>query len=184
MKRNPSLIGLLVTVGIIVLSYLVYVFFLDKKDSYLIANPSDEKLEIKIDNQNYTVAPNQTTEVKVAPGKHSIKFTYKGQTTDTVLDVKNYNGVINPTRSDFYIFTRPYGAGRNRDSLFTSQTLTIDEKVYYGNIKHSNDLYIQGFYYNLDVDYPKFFLRKGEPTDISKIFTKEDFKQFYFENYE
>jgi len=184
MKKNPSLIGFLVTAGIIVVCYLVYLFFLDKKDSYLITNPSENSISIKIDKQDYVVAPNQTTEIKLTAGKHNLNFNYKGNTIDTVFDVKNYNGVINPTKADYYIFTRPYGPGRNRDSLFTSQTLTIDDKVYYGNIKHSNDLYIQGFYYNLNTHYPKFFLNKGEKTDISKIFSKEDFKQFYFENYE
>ncbi len=184
MKKNPSLIGLLATIGIVIVCYLIYIFFLDKKDSYLIANPTEESIQIKIDEQNYVIAPNQTTDIQLTPGKHNLNFNYKGKTVDTVFDVKNYNGVINPTKADYYIFVRPYGAGRNRDSLFTSQTLTIDEKVYYGNIRHSNDLYIQGFYYNLNTHYPKFFLKKGEPTDLSKIFSKEDFKQFYFENYE
>lgn len=184
MKKNPSLIGLLITAGIVIISYLIYVFFLEKKDSYLIANPSGESISLTIDKQQYIVAPEQVTEVRLSPGSHNLNFDYKGKTVDTVFDVKNYNGVINPTKADYYIFTRPYGAGRNRDSLFTSQTLTIDQKVYYGNIKHSNSLYIQGFYYNLNTDYPKFFLKKGMPTDLSKIFSKEDFKQFYFENYE
>lgn len=184
MKKNPTLIGLLLTIGIVMVSYMVYILFLEKKDSYLIANPSEESLQIKIDEQKYTIAPKQTTEIKLSPGTHRINFDYQGKTTDTVFDVQYYNGLINPTRADYYVFTRPYGAARNRDSLFTSQTLAIDEKVYYGNIKHSDDLYIQGFYYNLNHDFPKFFIRKGEHVDVSKIFSKEDFKQFYFENYE
>lgn len=176
--------GLVLTIVIIAAAYLIYVLFLEKKDSYLIANPTEESIKIKIDDQDFMVAPNQTTEIRLSPGKHKINFNFEGKETDTVFDVKYYNGVINPARADYYIFTRPYGPGRNRDSLFTSQTLTIDNKVYYGNIKHSNDLYIQGFYYNLDQNYPKFFLNKGQKTDISKIFSKSDFKQFYFENYE
>lgn len=184
MKKNPNLIGLVVTLAILAVCYLVYELFLEKKDSYLIANPTEESIKLKIDNQDYVIAPNQTTEIKLAPGQHKINFDYQGKTTDTIFDVKYYNGVINPTRADHYIFTRPYGPGRNKDSLFTSQTMTIDEKVFYGNIKHSNELYIQGFYYNLDQDYPKFFLNKGQKTDISKIFSEKDFKQFYFENYE
>lgn len=184
MKKNPNLIGLLITIGIVVVCYLVYAFLLVKKDSYLISNPSEELLKIKIDDQTFSVAPKQITEVEISPGEHDLKFEFNGKTVDTVFNVKYHNGVLNPTRADFYIFTRPYGAARNRDSLFTSQTLTIDEKVFYGNIKHTNDLYIQGFYYNLNVDYPKFFLKKGISTDISKIFSKEDFLQFYFENYE
>jgi hypothetical protein len=184
MKKNPSLTGLLLTVGIIVICYLVYIFLLEKKDSYLITNPTDKDLRVKIDNQNYIVAPNQITEIELEKGKHRLNFNYNGQQTDTTFDITRANAVINPTRAEYFVFVRPYGAGRNRDSLFTSQTLTIDKKVYYGNIKRYKDLYIQDFYYNLGQDYPKIFLKKGEPTDISKIFSKEDFKQFYFENYE
>lgn len=184
MKKNPTVFGLIITIGIVAISYLIYALFLNKKDSYLIANPSGESIELFIDEKSFVIAPNQITPIELSPGSHSMKFQYDGQQIDTVFEVKFHNGLINPTKSDYYIFTRPYGAGRNRDSLFTSQTITIDEKVFYGNIQHQNSLYIQGFYYNLDQDYPKVFMNKGEDIDVSKIFSKEDFKQFYFENYE
>ena len=180
MKKNPALLGLLITIIVTIASYSVYTLFFDKKDNYLIANPSKKSLLINIDNQEYTIAPQQTTEIKLTPGKHAIKFEFDGNLVDTIFEVKHHNGLINPTRSDYYTFTRPYGPARNIDSLFTSQTLTIDDKVYFGNIEHSNELYIQGFYYNLNHKYPKFFIKKNMPTDISKIFNKEDFKQFYF----
>lgn len=184
MKKNPALIGLLVTIGIIILSFGIYKFFLEKKDSYLITNPSEQLLKVQLDNQTYSIAPKQTTEIQMDGGKHSLKFDYNGKSVDTIINVTRFNAIINPTRADYYVFLRPYGAGRNRDSLFTSQTITIDEKIYHGNIKHFNEIYIQDFYYNLDQNYPKFFLKKGVPTDLSKIFSKDDFKQFYFENYE
>src|SRR5690606_1169303 len=184
MKKNPAITGLFITIGLIILFYGVYKAFLEKKDSYLITNPSDEFLKVQLDDQTYTVAPKQITEIQMDGGKHKLKFNFGGKETDTVINVTRFNAIINPTKADYYVFVRPYGAGRNRDSLFTSQTLTIDEKVYYGNIKHHNGMYIQDFYYNLDQKYPKFFLKKGAPTDLSKIFSKDDFKQFYFENYE
>lgn len=158
--------------------------FLDKKDSYLITNPSEDYLEIKIDNQDYKLAPNQFVKVKLKGGEHKLQFNYKDEVVDTVFRITRANAVINPTRSDYYVFVRPYGAGRNRDSIFTSQTITIDNRVYNGNVTHYNDLYIQDFYYNLDQKYPKFFINKGEATDLPKIFSKEDFQQFYFDNYE
>lgn len=184
MKKNPSLIGFLVTLVIMVFCYLFYTLFLEKKDSYLITNPSEKQIQIQIDNQNYTIAPKQITDIKLKPGKHSLKFTLKGKQTDTTFHITRANAIINPTRSEYFVFTRPYGAARNKDSIFTSQTITIDNKVYYGNTKRYTDLYIQNFYYNLDQEYPKFFLNKGQDTDITKIFNKEDFIQFYFENYE
>lgn len=184
MKKNPSLIGLLVTLGIVLCSYGVYKLFLEKSDSYLIANPSETSIDLKIDGKKYLIAPKQTTEIQLTPGEHRLNFELEGKKIDTTFNVKYHNGLLNPTRSDYYIFVRPYGPARNRDSLFTSQTITIDQKVYFGNIKHSNELYIQGYYYNLDQKYPKFFYKKDQKTDLSKIFSKEDFKQFYFENYE
>ncbi|MDD3772630.1 MAG: hypothetical protein RBT46_02680 [Weeksellaceae bacterium] len=184
MKKNPVVSGLLITIGITVLCYLVYIVFLEKKDSYLITNPSEEYLEVQIDGQKYTIAPQQYIPIQLKGGEHSLQFDFDGKSTDTVFMVTRANAVINPTRSDYYVFIRPYGGGRNVDSLFTSQTLTIDERVYNGNITHYNDLYIQDFYYNLDQDYPKMFLKKGVEVNLSKIFSKSDFKQFYFENYE
>jgi hypothetical protein len=184
MKKNPTVFGLIITLGIVLVCYLIYALFLNKKDSYLIANPSDKSLEIKIDGQAFILAPNQTTNIDLTPGKHTLHFDWEGKTIDTLFDVNYHNGLINPTQAEFFIFTRPYGPGRNKDSLFTSQSMTIDEKVFFGNIQQSNDLYIQGFYYNLDQDYPKVFMKKGEHVDVSKIFSKDDFKQFYFENYE
>ncbi len=184
MKKNPMLIGLFVTLAVVAACYLVYELALEKKDSYLITNPTEELIKIKIDDKSYSIAPQQITSVELDGGEHSLSFNYNGKQTDTIINITRFNAVINPTLADYYVFVRPYGAGRNRDSIFTSQTITIDEKIYHGNITHHNGLYIQDFYYNLDQEYPKFFLRKGESTDLSKIFSKEDFKQFYFENYE
>ncbi|HUH35979.1 MAG TPA: hypothetical protein VL022_09125 [Moheibacter sp.] len=184
MKKNPSLLGLLITLGIAIVCYIVYLVFLDKKDSYLITNPTDDYLDLTIDEQAYRLAPNQMTAVQLKGGEHRLRFERAGESVDTIFKITRYNAIINPTRADYYVFVRPYGPKRNVDSLFSHQTLTIGEKVYYGNITHYNDLYIQDFYYNLDQKYPKVFLNKGEETDLSKIFTEDDFKQFYFENYE
>ncbi|MDO3388832.1 hypothetical protein QWI17_23495, partial [Gilvimarinus sp. SDUM040013] len=76
---------------------------------------------------------------------------------------------------------------KNKDSIFLSNNIAIDNKVYHGIIEKSSQLYIENFYYNIDQDYPKMFIKSGgseKATDLSKIFNKEDFKQFYFENYE
>lgn len=184
MKRNPTLLGLIITIIITAACYLIYMAFLNKKDSYLITNPSEEYLELKIDDQTYTLAPKQVVPVKLRGGQHTLNFTYQDEEVDTVFRITRANAVINPTRADYYVFVRPYGAGRNVDSIFTHKTITIDNRVYNGDITHYNDLYIEDFYYNLDQEYPKFFIKKGEKTDLSKIFSKEDFMQFYFDNYE
>lgn len=184
MKKNPTVFGLIITLGIVLFCYLIYAVFFNKKDSYLIVNPSETSLHLKIDDKPFVIAPKQITKIELTPGKHQLNFEFEGKKVDTIFEVNYHNGLINPTKAEYFIFTRPYGAARNRDSLFTTQTLTIDEKVFYGNIQKSNQLYIQGFYYNLDQDYPEVFMKKGEHVDVSKIFSRDDFKQFYFENYE
>lgn len=185
MKKNPSLYGLLITLGIVVMCYFIYVMFLEKKDSYLLTNPSEHYLEVKIDDKDYKLAPQQITAVKIQGGEHSLKYSFNGKVIDTIFTITRGNAVINPTQADYYVFVRPYGGGRNVDSLFSAQTVTIGEKVYNGNITHYKDIYIEDFYYNLDDKFPKVFIKKGEEAnDLSKIFSKEDFQQFYFENYE
>lgn len=184
MKKNPNLLGLIITLGIIGICYLFYLLFLDKKDSYLVTNPTDQPLEIQIDDRSFKLAPNQITPIDLQKGEHRLRFDLNGTQVDTLFQITRANGVINPTKADYYVFLRPYGPARNVDSLFTSHQITIDDKLYYGNIKRFNDFYIQDFYYNLDQDYPKAFVKKGEHIDVSKIFTKDEFKQFYFENYE
>lgn len=184
MKNNPNLAGFIIALVIVAICYLIYGLFLEKKDSYLITNPSETQIEIQLDGKTLIIAPKQTTNIELAKGKHRLNFELNGQQTDTTFMLTRANAIINPTKSDYFVFTRPYGPNRNVDSLFNTHTLTIDEKVYHGNIKKFNDLFIQDFYYNLDQDYPTFFLKRGEEVDLKKIFSKDDFIQFYFENYE
>ena len=169
MKKNPSLIGLLIVCGLAALIVVIYNTFLSKKDGYVIDNPSNKTLTIKINDKDFTIAPQQNARV------------------DTVVDITRANGFINPTHQEYYTFTRPYGVRKNKDSIFLSNNIAIDNKIYHGIIEKSSQLYIENFYYNIDQDYPKMFIKSSgseKATDLSKIFNKEDFKQFYFENYE
>src|SRR5690606_8173977 len=109
MKKNPTLLGLIITIGIVIGCYVVYGLFLEKKDSYLIANPSEEMIKLKIDGQDYSVAPKQITQIKLKGGEHKLQFNLNGKQTDTTFTITRYNALINPTRADYYIFVRPYG---------------------------------------------------------------------------
>jgi len=185
MKKNPSLIGFLLILGALGVIVLVYNLFLSKKDGYVIDNPSDKTINIVIDKENYTIAPQQFVRLDLQKGKRKFQYEFNGKKIDTVIEIRRASGLINPTLTDYYIFTRPYGNRPNKDSIFTSQHIAIDNKAYLGIITKAQNLYIEDFYYNLDQNYPKLFIRNDEKkTDLSKIFRKEDFKQFYFENYE
>lgn len=187
MKRNPSLVGLLIICGLTVLIVIIYNVFLSKKDGYVIDNPSNKTLTIKINDKDFTIAPQQNARVDLKKGKTRIVYTYNNKNVDTVVNITRANGFINPTRLEYYTFTRPYGVRKNKDSIFLSHNIAIDNKVYHGIIEKSSQLYIENFYYNIDQDYPKLFIKSAsseKATDLSKIFNEEDFKQFYFENYE
>ena len=185
MKRNPSLTGFLIILGALGAIVLIYNLFLSKKDGYVIDNPSDKTLNITIDQQQYTIAPQQFVRLELDKGKRKIQYNINGKDVDTIIEIRRASGLINPTLTDYYIFTRPYGNRPNKDSIFTANNIAIDNKAYLGLISKEQNLYIEDFYYNLDQDYPSLFLKSGErKTDLSKIFRKEEFKQFYFENYE
>lgn len=185
MKKNPALIGFLVVLLALGLIVLFYNTFLNKETGYVIDNPSQEKLVLDISNSTFTIAPNQTLRVNLEKGKHTLKYTYNNNEIDTVITIQKMNGLLNPTGAIYYTFNRPYGVRENVDSLFKTNHITIDDKVYYGKILKSDRLYIENFYYNLDEKFPKMFIKKGDHhTDLMKIFNEEDFKQFYFENYE
>ncbi|HEY4540609.1 MAG TPA: hypothetical protein VIG94_11460 [Faecalibacter sp.] len=185
MKKNPSLLGLLIILGVLGIIVIIYNLFLSKKDGYIIDNPTEQIIKMSINQQEYTIAPQQQVRLDLERGKHKIAYEFGNKKVDTVIEIRRPSGVINPTLSDYYVFTRPYGVRKNKDSIFTSHHIAIDNKAYLGMITKEDDLYIEDFYYNLDQDYPKIFLKSDEKkTDLSKIFNKEDFKQFYFENYE
>jgi hypothetical protein len=187
MKKNPSLIGLLIICALAGLIFMIYNLFLNKDDGFVIDNPSNKTLVVKINDKDYTIAPQQHARIDLAKGKTKISYNFNNKNVDTVVNITRLNGMINPTGQEYYTFTRPYGIRKNKDSIFLSNNLAIDNKVYHGIIEKSSQLYIENFYYNLDQDYPKMFIKSSSSdknTDLSKIFNKEDFKQFYFENYE
>lgn len=185
MKKNSSLIGFLLILAILGVIVLIYNFVLSKPDGYVIDNPSDNTINMRIDERDFTIAPQQFVRIDLPKGEHTLKFQYNGKQVDTVIEIRRSAGLINPTLSDYYVFTRPYGVRENKDSIFKSRNIAIDNKAYLGNIFKADKMYEEDFYYNLDQKYPKVFIKNSEKkTDLSKIFRKEDFKQFYFENYE
>lgn len=185
MKKNPSLLGLLCVLALLGVIVLVYNFVLSKPDGYVIDNPSDQTINIKIDDNDYTIASQQFARVDLEKGKHTVKYDINGKKVDTVIQIRRASGLFNPIGKDYYVFTRPYGHRENVDSIFASRNIAIDNKAYLGLITKEEGLYIEDFYYNLDQDYPRIFLKSDDKkTDLSKIFNKEDFKQFYFENYQ
>ena len=98
--------------------------------------------------------------------------------------MKEYRGLINITNSDYYIHRQFYGYVPNKDSLLVSSSFELDGEKLPGHVIHHKKLYIEDFYYNLDEDYDKVIKNIDKIESRTKIYSKEDFKNFYKENYQ
>lgn len=110
----------------------------------------------------------------------------KGNTLlkNTVFEVTRHSGTLNPTQAVYVTFYLPYGPKLNTDSIFRSQPQQFREKVYYGKMNVDSSSYIEHYYYGLKEKFPSITLKSENKSFRSKLFREDDFKQFYFENFE
>ena len=87
MKKNPAFVGFLLVLSILGIILLVYFNILDKKNGYVVANPSNKQLVIHVDDQQYTIAPQQNVRVSIEKGPHRIKYNHLGEEIDTIIDI-------------------------------------------------------------------------------------------------
>lgn len=184
---SSNLIGFIIATLICVVSYWVYFDYIQKKDFQIIDNPTKETLNVTIDNKKYIVAPNQSLEIELASGKHTMLVTDNNGSEilpSTQFSSHKERGLINPTLSRYYIYGMPYGPKVNKDSIFKNLKTTFKGKTYLGDLKIDSAIYSEDFYYNINENYPDLTLKSENETLRTKIFREGDFKQFYFENYE
>ncbi len=184
MKLSSSFIGFIIAISICIISLWLYFFTIQKDASYVIDNPTEQVMQVFLDGKEYSIAPDQTVRIDLTQGKHQVSKD-NAVNADT-FNVRNVRGTVNVTRSTYVIFSLPYGSGQNTDSIFRSQQTKIDGKVYYGKIKLDSSLFIQDYYYGLKENFPGLTLKSDYGTNKlrSKIFRKDDFKQFYFQKFE
>lgn len=186
-KISPNLIGFIIALLVCIASLWVYFQYIQKESFHLIDNPTEATLNIKIDDNEYVVAPMQQVEVHLELGKHQITATTDVdavQLLKTEFEVKNSRGLINPTLSRYYIFGMPYGPKVNKDSIFRNLKTMFKGKVYLGDLQIDSLVYTEDFYYNLNENYPKMTLKSENENLRKKVFREDEFKQFYFEHYE
>lgn len=186
-KISPNLVGFLIALIICVISLWVYFSFIEKKSIQLIDNPSKTTIRVMINDQTYSIAPNQYIEVNLDQGEHSLAVESEVDTLNrqkTAFMVNSNSGLINPLNATYFIYGMPYGPTVNKDSIFNLNQLTYRGKVYRGDVKVDSSLYIENFYYNLNENFPPVALKSENNSLRKKIFRESDFKQFYFEHYE
>lgn len=186
-KISPNLIGFIIALLICVASLWVYFSYIQKESFHLIDNPTNASIQVTIDDNTYSIAPNQQVQISLEKGKHTISTNADVDSLKlekTSFETKTSRGLINPTFARYYIYGMPYGPNVNKDSIFENLKTTFKGKTYLGDVKIDSALYTEDFYYNMNENYPKMTLKSENESLRKKIFREDDFKQFYFENYE
>lgn len=187
MKKNPALVGLVYAVCAAVFAFAVYFLFLEKKNYYLVDNPTAETFYFKINNgEEKVITAGQYVPIDLSKGKNTIRVldANKKELYDSVFEVNKIRGLINITHSDYYIHSQYYGYNLNKDSLLMALGQTeIDGDQYYGAPKKINNLYTEDFYYNIDENYDRLIKNIDKVESRTKIFRKQDFLNYYKEYY-
>ncbi len=168
--------GLVIAIVVAVFSYVVALFMNQKELEFIIDNPTSEKISVQIDDKKYDIEARSFKTIELEKGEHVLngkhKFTYNFI----------HHGVLNPTRSTYYLYKRFYGSVAKKDSIFqNASVLKIADKEYRFTDTIS-DYFIQDFYYNLNENFPDWTNSKKDSLKIdsrTKIFRKKDFEAFY-----
>lgn len=188
MKLSPSVKGFLIALVAMALSFAVYFVFLQKKNNYLVDNPTAKSYFFRINNgPELILAAGQFVDVDLKKGKNSVKVynDRKEQMYDSVFTVNSSRGLINITGGDYYIHNQYYGYNINKDSLLlTLEKTVIDGKPYLGAPKHFNGLYSEDFYFNVNEEYDGMVKNIQKVESRSKIFRKQDFLNYHKEYYQ
>jgi len=180
---SPSTKGLILSLLAMGFAFAIYFLFLAKPNYYIVDNPTPETYYFKVNNgEENVLSAGQYLKVDLNKGKNSIKVfdQNKKMIYDSAFTVDKVRGLINITHKDYYINNQYYGYGLNKDSLIASQPgIEIDKKQYLGDVKKTNKLYSEDFYYNLDEDYDRVIKNVAKTESRSKIFRKQDFINYY-----
>lgn len=187
MKKNAPLIGFLISAFVMLIAFGIYFIFLAKKNEYLVDNPTTKTFYFKINNgDEKIITSGQYVEVDLNRGKQNTIKVFddkKKLLYDSAFQVTQYRGLLNITSSDYYIHRQFYGYIPNKDSLLMASSFEIDGQRFPGHVIHHKKMYIEDFYYNLDEDYDKVIKNIDKIESRTKIYRKQDFLDFYKENY-
>ncbi|MFV0237772.1 MAG: hypothetical protein ACK5HU_04460 [Flavobacteriales bacterium] len=176
MNKNPMMTGFVIAILVVVFSYGISKLMNQKKLEFIIDNPTSEKIQVQIDEQHYEIAAKSFKKIELEKGDHLLNgkhsFTY-----DFI-----HHGVINPTKSTYYLYKRFYGSVAKKDSIFQHAPFLKVNKKKYLFTDTISAYFIQDFYYNLNEDFPNWTNSQKDSLKIDarkKIFRKEDFENFY-----
>jgi len=181
MKKNTPLFGFLVAFGAV-----LFAFAVKKPNYYLVDNPTADTYYFQVNNgPEKIITSGQFIKVDLKQGTNTIKVADAGHRLlfDSAFTVTQPRGLVNITHHDYYIHNQYYGRQLNKDSLLLAHHAVIDGEVFPGDIRHSNKLFEENFYYNLDENYDRVIKNIQKVESRTKIYRKQDFLNFYKENY-
>ncbi len=168
--------GLVIAIIVVVFSYVGSQFMNQKELEFIIDNPTSETIKVQLDDKEYEVEANSFKVIDLEVGEHVLNgkdvFTY-----DFI-----HHGVLNPTRSTYYMYKRYYGSVAKKDSIFEHAPVLKLEGKEYKFTDTVSHYFIQDFYYNLNEDFPSWTNSQKDSLKIDsrkKIFRKDDFEKFY-----
>ncbi|SDF53152.1 hypothetical protein [Epilithonimonas hungarica] len=180
---SASVKGLIFSLLAMGFAFAIYFLFLAKPNYYLVDNPTPDTYYFKINNgEEKILSAGQYLKVDLEKGKNSIKVfdQNKKMLYDSAFTVEKVRGLLNITNKDYYINNQYYGYGVNKDSLIAAtKGIDIDNKHYLGDVKKTNKLYNEDFYYNLDEEYDRIVKNVAKTESRTKIFRKQDFINYY-----
>lgn len=162
--------------------------FSDSKE-FLIDNPTGQPLAISIDDQKITIPANESQNIKLDAGQHTLTLE-KGETVKfSVFDAwprSGESGLINPTRTRYVYVVQKYLAEGVQPAAENSDvhTLTIDGQIVTGPFNDlGSELFIDKFANEWELNptesFPTTMSSTSKDNYKTKIFRMEDFKHYY-----
>lgn len=187
MKLSASAKGFIFSLLAAVFAFGIYFLFLQKRNYFVVDNPTAATYYFTLNGGSQNIiSAGQTVRVPLKKGKNEIAVFDSGKKKlyDSAFNVNKIRGLLNIAHQDYFIHTQYYGYNLNKDSLIMALGKTrIDGKDYYGAPLKFNKLYTDDFYYNVDEDYDKLIKNIQQVETRTKIFRKQDFINYYKQNY-
>lgn len=162
---------------------------IDKEQKLILTNPTEQTIQVKIDDQEYNVEPEGATPLNLKVGNHTM-IVPGGETVNFKVYNNSTGGIINPTKSAHIVYTMIYAIDDKASNSFMPpvKEVLIDGTVYEGPIQTTDAMFIDN-----NVFRCTYFVGEPFPEEImlgdknskgnlrSKYFTKKEFIDFYAE---
>lgn len=158
---------------------------MQEEAKFFISNPTTEKIQLAIDQQNYVIEPDSSLRINLSVGVHTLILPSSEEVKFSVSPFSK-GGIINPTLSTHVIYALVYSRQPDAESEYSmDKEVMIDSVIFSGPIETTNHLFIDNVLFNctywLSEPFPESISRFDsdlEHTTELKFFTKKEFIDF------